>query len=99
MADTAPVPPGTAACLLGSGSRDPAATPCVSPQRHEVSQHPVRKVSRLEEERFSAMSSNAVKKKKDLNPLTVQRGLILDGWMNRKVVVFLIKEYLFEMQL
>lgn len=43
------------------------------------------------------MSSNAVKKKKDLNPLTVQRGLILDGWMNRKVVVFLIKEYLFEM--
>lgn len=100
MAETTPVPLGTAAYLLGSGSRDASATPGVSPQRHEVSEHPVRKMSRLEKERFSVMSSNAVKKKKkDLNPLTVQRGLILDRWMNREVVGCLIKEYLFKMQL
>lgn len=64
MAETTPVPLGTAAYLLGSGSRDASATPGVSPQRHEVSEHPVRKMSRLEKERFSVMSSNAVKKKK-----------------------------------
>lgn len=59
MAEATPVPP---AGLPGSGSRDASATPCVSPQRHEVSEHPVRKMSRAEKESFSAMSSNAVKR-------------------------------------
>lgn len=51
MAEITPVPLGTAACLLKSGSRDVSAGPCVSPQRHKVSERPMRKMSRLEKER------------------------------------------------
>ena len=41
--ETTPIPPGTEACLLKSGSRDAFARPCVSRQRHKVSEDPERR--------------------------------------------------------
>lgn len=41
------------ACLLNSRSGDASGRPCISPQRHKISEHLVRRMSHLEQERLS----------------------------------------------
>ena len=82
-AEITPVPLGTAACLLKSGSRGFCRALRLTSKAQGC---PVREMSRLEKERpFCEGLKCNKKKKKDLNPFTAQIRLIPDRWLGKTV--------------